>query len=390
MTTLNTNATRGTLLAALATVGVCDIAFGLTLQLQPLILEQLKVPAWIIGLNAAMGAVGILIAGPFLPAVIAKLGSRRLALIAILMIIATLSAMAVVPPLYWWFPLRFLMGMAVGTLFTVSESWLLTIATDANRGRLMGIYTAMLSLTFAIGPLLLPFTGINGILPWVIGVICVALGLLPLSLVKVREISEDGGKGNIFTVLARAPVLFGCVLAATLFDSVIISFFTIFAVRHGLDLATASTLLATGIIAGVVFFYPIGMLADRWSKNGVVMSCAVCAVASCLALIPLVATPLIWPLVVLLTTSAFGVYVVALALIGDVFKGRDMVAASAAVAAMWGVGGIIGPPIAGRMIDAFGINAFPVTLAGFYCLLVLGLALNRGRVVALPALLQQP
>jgi len=63
-----------------------------------------------------------------------------------------------------------------------------------------------------------------------------------------------------------------------------------------------------------------------------------------------------------------------------VFKGKDMVAASATVAAMWGLGGIIGPPIAGTVIDNFSINAFPLVLAGFYALLLLGLLAQGGRV----------
>lgn len=381
MTSMPRNSSQGTLVAALATVGVCDVAFGLTFQLQPLILEGLGFPAWLIGINAAMGPLGILLAGPFLPAAVAHFGGKRMASLAIVMIAICLTAMALLQPLYWWFVARFFMGMAIGTLFTVSETWMLTIATDENRGRIMGIYTSMLSVTFAIGPMILPFTGTQGLMPWIICIGFVALGLLPLLFVRVREAAEDGGKGNVFQVIGRAPVLFACVGAATLFDSVFISFFTIFAVRRGVDLATASTVLGTGIIGGVVFFYPLGLWADRWSKHGVVIVCAIATIASCLALVQLVDTLAIWPLTILLATSAFGVYVVALALIGDVFKGKDMVAASAAVAAMWGIGGIVGPPIAGRMIDAFGINALPLTLGAFYLLLLAAMGANGGRVV---------
>lgn len=371
----------GTLIAALATVGVCDVAFGLSLQLQPLIMEARGIPAWLIGVNTAAGAVGVLLAGPLLPRIIAHFGGRRVALAAILVIAFSLGAMALLPPPWWWFPLRFAMGAAVGTLFTVSETWVLTVATDENRGRIMGIYTSMLSATFAVGPVILPFTGIHGLAPWLICIAFVLMGLGPLLLVRIRDVSDDGGHGNIFAVMARAPLLFCCIAAATIFDSVIISFFSIFATRNGLSLSSASSMLATGIVAGVVFFYPLGLWADRWSRNGVVVSCTIGTILSCLLLAPLLQTPLIWPLVVLIFCSAFGVYVVALAMIGDVFKGRDMVAASAAVAAMWGIGGIVGPPIAGRMIDSFGINSFPATLGGFYALLLAGLLMQRGRVV---------
>jgi hypothetical protein len=104
-----------------------------------------------------------------------------------------------------------------------------------------------------------------------------------------------------------------------------------------------------------------------------------------LSLIPLIGTWAIWPAAVMLSASAFGVYVVALAVMGDSFRGPDVIAGSAAFAATWGVGGLFGPPIAGTAIDAFGINAMPMTLAAFYAILLVGLALNGGRLVREPA-----
>lgn len=380
MTNADARIVSGTLIAALATVGVCDVAFGLTMQLQPLLMDARGIPAWLIGINTAAGALGVLLAGPVLPRIIARFGARRIAFLSILLIIICLAAMALLPPPWWWFGFRFFLGAGIGSLFTVSEAWVLTISTDKNRGRLMGIYTSMLSVTFAVGPTILPFTGIEGLTPWLICIVFVAGGLIPLAMVNIREASEDGGHGSLIQVLTRAPLLFGCIGAATVFDSVIISFFTIFAQRNGLPLATASSMLAAGIVSGVVLFYPLGLWADRWNKNGVVLICAAVTIFACLLLPVLITTPLIWPLVVLIFNGAFGVYVVALAIMGDVFKGKDMVAASASVAAMWGVGGIIGPPIAGRVIDSFGINSFPMVLAGFYALLLLGLLLQGGRV----------
>jgi ribose/xylose/arabinose/galactoside ABC-type transport system permease subunit len=48
---------------------------------------------------------------------------------------------------------------------------------------------------------------------------------------------------------------------------------------------------------------------------------------------------------------------------------------------MWGVGGLVGPPIAGLAIDLFGIDAMPVTLAMFYVVLLIGLLISGGRLV---------
>lgn len=376
----------GNLVAAIATVACCDIAMGLTLQLLPLLMERQGIPAWIMGVNAAMGPIGILMAGPLLPHIIGRAGSKQVALGVIALLIATMIAFPLAPSLWLWFPIRFMFGIAAGTLFTVSEAWVLTFAGDGNRGRIMGLYTSVLAVTFSVGPLILPFTGIDGWTPWLIGAACIAAGALPLAFVEVNDdVFRQKQGGGFFRFIARAPLLLFAVAAATLFDSVFISFFTIFGLRHGLELEVASRILGAGIIGTTLLFYPLGLLADRWSRIGVVVLTAGATIVLSLSLIPLINTWAIWPAVILLAVSAFGVYVVALAIMGDTFKGPDVIAGSAAFAAMWGVGGLLGPPIAGAAIDGFGINAMPVTLAVFYAILLVGLALNGGRLVREPA-----
>ena len=371
----------GNIIAALAAVGACDIAFGLTLQLMPLLMDREGWPAWAIGLNVAMGPIGILMAGPFLPKFLGNFGTKRATLAVVVTLILSLALISVTP-IWMWFPLRFIFGLSVSVLFTVSETWILSFSTAENRGRMMGLYTSLLAVTFAIGPLILPWTGITGFLPWGIGIACIIFSILPLLFVEVRdEDFRERDGGGFFGFVRKAPMLLFAVGAATLFDNVLISFFTIYGIRHGLELDVASRILGFGIIGNVVLFYPMGLLADRWSRRGVMMVTAGMTVLLSLSLLVVITHWLVWPVMMVLTGCAFGVYVVALATLGDRFNGPDLMAGAAAIAAMWGVGGLIGPPIAGAAIDAFGINAVPVTLASFYVLLLAGLALSGGRLV---------
>ena len=376
----------GNLVAAIATIASCDIALGFTFQLLPLLMEMQRIPAWIIGLNTAMGPIGILLAGPILPRIISHLGPKRVAYIAVAFTISALIAFKLTPNLYIWFPLRFALGIATGALFTISEAWILTFAGAGSRGRIMGIYTSVMAVSFSLGPFALPFTGTTGWLPWLIGITCLGLSILPLTLVSVNDdIFHDKEGGNFLRVIKRAPLLLFAVSTATLFDSVFISFFTIFGLRSGLSLQTASWVLGAGILGNLGFQFLIGSLSDHWSRTGVVVSSAVITVLTSVALIFVVQSWLIWPTVIIMATAAFAVYVVALAIMGDTFKGADLVAGSAAFSAMWGVGGLVGPPIAGAAIDAFGVNSMPLLLAGFYVLLLIGLGLSRGKFVREPS-----
>lgn len=371
----------GNLIAAFAAVGACDIAFGLTLQLMPLLLEREGWPAWAIGLNVAMGPIGILMAGPFLPKILGSFGTKRASFVLIVVLLASLLAISV-SPFWMWFPLRFIFGLATSALFTVSETWVLSFASRENRGRIMGLYTSLLSVTFATGPLILPWTGLEGFLPWGIGIACILVSALPLVFVEINDDDfRDEHGGSFFGFIRKAPMLLFAVAAATLFDSVLISFFTIYGMRSGLTLEAASLLLGFGIIGNVLMFYPLGWLADHWSRRGVMLVSAGLTILLSLSLLGVVTHWSAWPVMMLLTGSAFGVYVVALATMGDSFSGADLIAGAAAIAAMWGVGGLIGPPIAGAAIDMFGIGAMPVTLAAFYVLLLVGLLASGGRLV---------
>ncbi len=373
---------RGNLVAAIATVAACDIAMGLSFTLMPLILESRGVSASIIGLNAAMGPLGILIAGPFLPQIVARVGSKKVVWIVIGVIIASLLAFNLTDSLALWFGLRLIFGMAVGTLFTVSEAWVLTFADASNRGRVMAIYTSVLSITFAVGPLIIPFTGIEGWLPWLIGIACLAISVLPLLFVKADEAvfqREEGG--GFFSFVRRAPLLLFAVASVTICDQVILSFFQIWGLRNGLTLEAASWLLGFGILGNALLQYPVGVIADRWSKIGVVIIAAAITMVLALALAFVVGSWLIWPVMLILGTAYFAIYTVALAIMGDNFKGSDLVAGSAAFSVMWGIGGIVGPALTGAAVDAFGIGAFPISVAVPYAILLVGLAITGGVLI---------
>src|SRR5205809_622111 len=106
---------------------------------------------------------------------------------SIIMTMAMLACFKLCPSIWAWFGIRFVFGMAAGTLFTVSEAWILSGAEPGNRGRVMGFYTSILAISFSIGPLIIPVTGINSWLPWLIGIACVGMSAIPLAFLHISE-----------------------------------------------------------------------------------------------------------------------------------------------------------------------------------------------------------
>jgi hypothetical protein len=111
---------------------------------------------------------------------------------------------------------------------------------------------------------------------------------------------------------------------------------------------------------------------------------ALTTVAMAMLLPVAVGSILIWPVAFILGTAAYAIYTAALAILGDEFKGGELIAGAAAFAATWGVGGIAGPPIVGAAVDAFGIQALPVFMVLLYAALLVMLATSGGRLVRAP------
>ena len=364
------------LIAAISTVACCDISIGLTFQLNPLLLEQMGWSATLIGLVSAMGPLGILVSSPFFPAIISRFGNSKVIGSSLMMMLLSLGLFNLVPPL-WWFPLRFIFGLALGLAFTASETWIMTMTEESNRGRVFGIYTSVLTFSFAVGPLIIPFTGINGWLPWVTGMSFVGLGILILLCVKPSEVKPPEGGHGMIEVVRQQPLLFAGIAAITLFEGIYIPFFVIFGTHHGLSLNLASFMLGFGIVACAILYFPFGYVADHMSRSKLVLISVVLTIALSLLMIPTITHWSIWPITLALRLFAVGVYIVFFAMIGDTFKGRSMLSAGAAVSMLWGIGGLVGPPIAGAAIDQFGVDAMPVCLAAIYVVMLFAMALNK-------------
>ena len=71
-----------------------------------------------------------------------------------------------------------------------------------------------------------------------------------------------------------------------------------------------------------------------------------------------------------------GTYIVAMTLVGERFRGADLVTANASFGLLWGLGILVGPLLSGTAMDIWDPNGFPGTLAGA-TLLVLAIALFR-------------
>ncbi|MGF7162146.1 MFS family permease [Rhodoligotrophos appendicifer] len=350
------------LIAACATVSVFSFSLGEMYPLLSLKMESWGTPADVIGINSAMAPVGILVAGMFIPKLAHAFGAKRLAICMVLVTAAVILAYPTFPSVLAWFPLRLLQGMAVAALFALSESWVLSYAHGKYRGRIVGIYATCISATFGLGAAVVSWAGIDGYLPFVIGSAVLLMAIIPMGMVAEPPRHSDDSQVSIVAFARKAPLLVLAIGIHAVFDGGMLGFLSIYGVRMGLDLNTAALALTVLAFGNVFFQVPIGWIADHTSRRGMMLTCFATAAIS-LALLPaLINTVLLWPLVLIMGASGFGIYTLGLAILGDEFTGPDLIAGTATFAAVWGLGSLVGSVLVGFAIALFGPNGFPAVL----------------------------
>ncbi|HSP24644.1 MAG TPA: MFS transporter, partial [Saliniramus sp.] len=170
--------------AAIGCITAVGIGLSLSVPLLSLEMERMGASNTLIGINTAVAGVAAIMVVPFVPKLAARVGVLTLLWLAVGLAALSLIAFKVVFDIFWWFPIRFLFSIALGTMFVLSEFWINSAAPPARRGFVMGIYATVLALGFAAGPAVLALVGTSGWPPYIAGSILCCLAALPLLLAR--------------------------------------------------------------------------------------------------------------------------------------------------------------------------------------------------------------
>jgi len=372
---------RRNLIAACTAITVFGFSLGMSYPLLSLLLEANGVSTSMMGINAAMMPIGILLFSPLLPLLSKRFGSRAVAISAAMVTAVLFLAYKAADSLEAWFIIRLLQGMSVSTLFVLSEAWVVQYAGKTHRGKIVALYGAILSASFGAGPALVGWIGINGWLPFIIGAAVILLSVIPLSMVDDDATSrvKESAVSGIASFLIKAPILLAAVGIFAVFDAATLAFLPVYGLKIGLNLTTAALALTVLIVGNVILQFPIGWLADRYSKQTVLGLCALVTAVSAVIL-PYTGTSVwMWPVLIMIGAAGYGVYTVSLADLGDRFDGNELVAGSAAFAVMWGTGALIGSVSGGWAMSLFGPYGLPILIAFSYAVLLAGILIRVTR-----------
>jgi MFS family permease len=353
--------------------------FGLTYSLSaPLIAVDLSARGYsgaFIGANAAMHAVGVLLIASFLPRIASSIGARQLTLAALAVSAVVLALFPFAPSVYWWFPLRVLLGIGSEGLFVMSETWTNELSTEGARGRTMALYTAALSLGMVCGPSVLSFIG-AGRNAYLVGAAISASAILFIILPWVVAPARFQPTGiNPLRYMRLAPIAMATTVLNAAIETAGLSFIALYATGQGWSQQRAMQLISTLMLGAIVLQLPIGWIADRVDRRRLALTLAVLSAAGAL----------VWPYVLGETWLTFavifvwgglfvGIYTVMLAMVGARYKGGELVGIYGAMGFAWGAGALIGPSSAGVAINTsarFGLPGFVALSCALFALFML-------------------
>ncbi|CEF55042.1 MFS transporter [Acetobacter ghanensis] len=362
-----------------ATLILMGLVFGLVMGLgAPLFTLDLTdrgYGAGMVAANSMMHALGALAMAPFMPLLATRLGPRRAIFLALVGGSVTLLLFPLSSSIWPWFPLRILLGAFCEIILVLSESWLNQITDNHARGRVMGLYSTLLSVGIAIGPALLSVTGRQGNLPfWGTAAILLVAAAATLPPWMVTPPPAAPTQHKLLRYLWLAPIAITATLLIAMLDGAATSFLALYAIQSGWSERAATLLLSVMLLGATVMQVPIGWVGDRTNRRYLLIILALMACGGALLWPMAIRQPaLAYPLLFVWDGAFASLYSVAMAAAGNRYRDGDLIAIYALCSLAWGIGSFTGPAISAAAMQAspHGLALFAATLCGLFALLPL-------------------
>jgi MFS family permease len=353
----------------LVLIGAEALLYGYSYPFFSLALEKRELATWLIGLNASLAGAGILIVGPVLPWLIDRVGLRQL--VAALFGISLLSFGAILAAdhVVVWFAARFVMGACFAALWTTTEIWLNGVVDDRQRGRIIGASGTLYAACQFIGPLILGGVGVTGSVPLIVAMVPLAVGVVVALSIRsakgdVEEEENLGDTKSLRLALTVAGALVAAAFLGGIGETAMQALLPLYGLAHGVNDAGAAQLVAVFSLGEAVLVAVLGWMADRYGRRFTLLTCSIFASVTCLLLPFATGSALtLWPVLFLAGGAISGIYTLGVILMGQDFRGQTLAYVSTGFAMAYAAGSIVGSTPVGFLIDLFGPEALPISIA---------------------------
>jgi MFS family permease len=367
---LNRYQKKRSLVGVIAAMAVVNLVYGITFPLLALVLDGQGVSKTLIGLSTIAQAAAVIVIAPWTPGLLRRFAPSRVMQTVTLILTVLFILAGLFPNVWFWFPLRFVIGGMTALLWISSETLINELAAERWRGRIIGIYSSVGAAGFAMGPLLLILTGSDGMMPFYATSIMILLAGIPLFVVSHRQMGHaEEQKHGLWKVFLLAPtVMVANVVYAASAESML-TFFPLFGISLGLGENFSLGLLTIIGLGSMILVMPISWLADRVDRMGLLIVFVVLTMVGLLLMPWLVQIPIVAGVYAFLFGGVEGmIYALGVILVGQRFRGSALAAATTMFTACWGAGTMLGPLLAGIGMDRFGADKMAFIIFLFFAL----------------------
>ena len=349
-----------------AMISMAGVTFGITMPLSTLTLKSWGISSTMIGLNSAMPALSAVLTTPFMPKFINYWGQKNVIRFCLVLVATCCICLPLFPDLFSWFILRFLLGAGGAGIWLLSEVWINSFAEDHNRGKIIGAYSALLSLGFIVGVLMFSVIGVESNTAFYLAAGFVLIAAIPIWTMADLPINEMADDISMWNHMVSSPGLMGSSWMMGFLYAATAYLLPIFALQFDLNYAQSSRTIAwlgSGELAMPLF---VGWFADKIDKRKLMIFIALVTIAT-LSIMPFVFEAPFMRLATLfvLGGAIMSFYSLGLTILGQKFKGSLLASANASFIFFLCLGEIIGPPVIGTAMDLFGTFAFGWSMALF-------------------------
>jgi MFS family permease len=262
-------------------VSISGFSQGMLLPVIAVIFENDGVNSSLNGIHASALYIGILLASPLMEAPLRKFGYKPLILFGGLTVVISLALFPLWKTFWFWFLLRFFIGIGDQALHFSTQTWITAISPKHKRGRNIAIYGLFFSIGFTVGPLMVKLLVINEAFPFILSSFLSLIVWFGVFLLRNERPEHDyemevnsfvgtlqrfGKVSRLAWVAFLPPFAYGF-LEATLNGS-----FPVYALREGITLGTVS-LIIPAFAAGSLFSQiPLGIMSDKFGRRKVLMT----------------------------------------------------------------------------------------------------------------------
>lgn len=270
----------------------------------------------------------------------------------------------------FWLLLRFITGVVLVGVYTAIESWLNSGSPPEQRGRVFSVYMVVNLGALALSQQLLQLDNPLVNLMFGVAAFFVIVAIMPVAATRLSQpqITDTPGL-SLKVIWAAAPVACAGAVLAGLAMGAFWGLGAIYAGRMGMDTGQIASFMSLAIVGGALFQWPMGIISDRIDRRlAVALVAGIAAGGGILMAVTGAAGTGLLIGVIIFGAGSFAVYPTVVAHLIDHLSKEDVLAGSAGILLLHGIGSAVGPAVAGLLMGATSALMLPLYFAFMFTL----------------------